>query len=67
MMSACLPPGCGTLTPEQTAALKSKSIWVGGGWQDAIHAKGFTSHTGPAKEVSTLAVIVRMAALCTVG
>jgi enterochelin esterase-like enzyme len=55
MMSAGLPPENGTLTPEQIAALKGKSIWVGGGWQDAIHFKGFTSHTGPAKEVSTFA------------
>jgi S-formylglutathione hydrolase FrmB len=26
-----------------------------GGWQDVIHAKGFTLHTGPAREVSTFA------------
>ncbi len=56
MMSAGLPPANGTLTPEQTAALKGKSIWVGGGWQDVIHAAGFgASHTGPAREVSTFA------------
>ena len=55
MMSAGLPPENGTLTTEQTAALKGKSIWVGGGWQDVIHEKGFTSHTGPAREVSTFA------------
>jgi enterochelin esterase-like enzyme len=55
MMSAGLPPENGTLTAEQTAALKGKSIWVGGGWQDVIHEKGFTSHTGPAREVSTFA------------
>jgi enterochelin esterase-like enzyme len=56
MMSAGLPPANGTLTPEQIAALKGKSIWVGGGWQDVIHAQGFnTSHTGPAREVSTFA------------
>ena len=55
MMSAGLPPAYGTLTPEQIAALKGKSIWVGGGWQDVIHAKGFTVHTGPAREVSTFA------------
>ncbi len=55
MMSAGLPPEYSTLTPEQVAALKGKSIWVGGGWQDTIHAKGFTSHTGPAREVSTFA------------
>ncbi len=44
----------------QTAALKGKSICVGGGWQEGwqhvIHAKGFnTTHTGPAREVSTFA------------
>jgi enterochelin esterase-like enzyme len=55
MMSAGLPPAYGTLTPEQAAALQGKSIWVGGGWQDVIHEKGFTVHTGPAREVSTLA------------
>ena len=55
MMSAGLPPEYDTLTPEQIAALKGKSIWVGGGWQDTIHAKGFTMHTGPAREVSTFA------------
>jgi len=55
MMSAGLPPEYGTLTPDEIAALKGKCIWVGGGWQDVIHAKGFTSHTGPAREVSTFA------------
>ena len=56
MMSAGLPPDNGTLTPEQIAALKGKTIWIGGGWQDVIHAVGFnTSHTGPAREVSTFA------------
>lgn len=55
MMSAGLPAAYGTLTPDQAAALKGKSIWVGGGWQDVIHEKGFALHTGPAREVSTLA------------
>ena len=55
MMSAGLPPEYGTFTVEQIAALKGKSIWVGGGWQDVIHEKGFTLHTGPAREVSTFA------------
>jgi enterochelin esterase-like enzyme len=55
MMSAGLPPMWNTLTPEQIAALKGKAIWVGGGWQDVIHAKGFTAHTGPAREVSVFA------------
>jgi enterochelin esterase-like enzyme len=60
MMSAGLPPANATLTPEQAAALKGKSIWVGAGWQDVIFAVGFspngvTSHNGPAREVSTLA------------
>lgn len=56
MMSAGLPPDYATLTPAQTVALKGKSIWIGGGWQDVIHAKGFnTTHTGPAREVSTFA------------
>ena len=59
MMSAGLPAEYGTLTPAQVAGLKGKSIWIGGGWQDAIHAAGFrtdaTSHTGPAREVSTFA------------
>ena len=56
MMSAGLPPDNGVLTPDQIAALNGKSIWVGGGWQDVIHAAGFnTAHTGPAREVSTFA------------
>jgi enterochelin esterase-like enzyme len=55
MMSAGLPPEYGTLTPDQVAALRGKSIWVGGGWQDVIHAAGFRLHTGPAREVSTFA------------
>jgi enterochelin esterase-like enzyme len=56
MMSAGLPPQNARLTPEQIAALKGKSIWIGGGWQDVIHAAGFnTTHTGPAREVSTFA------------
>ena len=54
-MSAGLPPMWNTLTPGQIAALKGKAIWVGGGWQDVIHAKGFTAHTGPAREVSVFA------------
>lgn len=59
MMSAGLPPEFSNPTPEQVAALKGKTVWVGGGWQDVIHAAGFkttaTSHTGPAREVSTFA------------
>jgi enterochelin esterase-like enzyme len=56
MMSAGLPAEYGTLTAQQIAALKGKSIWIGGGWQDVIHAAGFnTTHTGPAREVSTFA------------
>ena len=55
MMSAGLPPQYETLTAEPAAALKTKSIWVGGRWQDSIHVQGFTSHTGPAREVSTFA------------
>jgi enterochelin esterase-like enzyme len=60
MMSAGLPPQNSELTPAQIAALKGKSIWVGGGWQDVIHAVGFSpngtpTHLGPAREVSTLA------------
>lgn len=56
VMSAGLPPQNTELTPEQAAALKGKSVWLGGGWQDVIFAVGFnTTHTGPAREVSTLA------------
>jgi enterochelin esterase-like enzyme len=59
MMSAGLPPDNSKLTPQQAAAIKGKSIWVGGGWQDVIFAVGFSpngtpTHTGPAREVSTL-------------
>lgn len=59
MMSAGLPADSSTLTPEQIAALKGKAIWIGSGWQDAIHTAGFktdtTSHIGPAREVNTFA------------
>lgn len=58
MMSAGLPPEFSEPTAEQVAALKGKTVWVGSGWQDVIHAAGFsttaTSHTGPAREVSVL-------------
>jgi enterochelin esterase-like enzyme len=54
MMSAGLPPENSKLNPQQVAALKGKSIWVGAGWQDVIYAAGFNNfHTGPAREVST--------------
>ncbi len=33
------------LTPEQSAALRDKAIFIGGGWQDPIHAVGFGSPT----------------------
>jgi enterochelin esterase-like enzyme len=59
MMSAGLPPENAVLTPAQVAALKGKAIWIGGGWQDVIHAVGFSpngppTHIGPAREISTL-------------
>ena len=59
MMSAGLPQESDTLNAAQIAALKGKAIWIGGGWQDPIHAAGFktetTSHVGPAREVNTFA------------
>jgi enterochelin esterase-like enzyme len=60
MMSAGLPPENGTLTAAQIAALRGKSIWIGGGWEDVIFAAGWNMgsiriHTGPAREVSTFA------------
>ena len=56
MMSAGLPPEYATLTAAQAAALRGRSVWVGGGWEDVIHAAGFNGmHLGPAREVSTLA------------
>jgi enterochelin esterase-like enzyme len=59
MMSAGFPPGT-TLSKAQIAALKKAVVFVGAGWQDSIFADGFTVggtliHTGPAKEVRTLA------------
>jgi enterochelin esterase-like enzyme len=59
MMSAGLPPGT-TLTAAQIATLKKAIVFVGAGWQDVIFADGWTLggtliHTGPAKEVRTLA------------
>ena len=60
VMSAGLPPRNGTLTAAQIAALRGKSIWIGGGWEDVIFAAGWNMgpiriHTGPAREVSTFA------------
>jgi len=59
MMSAGFPPGT-SLTDAQIVALKNVSIFVGSGWQDPIHAKGWgrngvLRHTGPIQEVGTLA------------
>jgi hypothetical protein len=55
MMSAGLAPAQAPLTPQQAAALQGRSIFIGGGWQDPIHAVGFrTNHTGPIREVRTL-------------
>jgi enterochelin esterase-like enzyme len=53
MMSAGLPPAYNVLTEEQAEALRDKSVFIGGGWQDPIHAVGFgQSHTGPARQVT---------------
>jgi enterochelin esterase-like enzyme len=59
MMSAGFPPGT-TLSAPLIAALKKADIFVGAGWQDIIFADGYTVggsviHTGPAREVRTLA------------
>lgn len=55
IMSAGLPPAYSVLTPEQADALHGKTVFVGGGWQDSIHAEGFGErHNGPAREISTL-------------
>jgi enterochelin esterase-like enzyme len=60
VMSAGLPcpsPGCTTvaLTPAQAAALKGAGIFVGGGWQDPVHAAGYKGNdTGTVQEVSAL-------------
>jgi enterochelin esterase-like enzyme len=54
---ACPTPGCTTvtLTPAQAAALSSAGIFVGGGWQDPVHAAGYMGHdTGTIQEVSAL-------------
>ncbi|WP_353807574.1 alpha/beta hydrolase-fold protein [Agromyces sp. SYSU T00194] len=54
MMSAGLAPAYAELTEEQADPLRDKSILIGGGWQDPIHAVGFrTNHTGPANQVAT--------------
>ncbi|MDN4476563.1 alpha/beta hydrolase-fold protein [Demequina sp. SYSU T00192] len=58
MMSAGMPPGT-TLSDQQIADLQEASIFVGGGWQDVIHAVGFSIgtrqlHTGPLNEVRLL-------------
>lgn len=58
VMSVGLPPGT-VVNTAQADALQHASIFLGGGWQDSIHADGFVlngvvRHTGPAKEVSIL-------------
>lgn len=54
MMSAGLPPAYNTLTTAQADALRDKGIFIGGGWQDPIHAVGFgQSHTGPARQITS--------------
>lgn len=55
VMSAGLPAAHETLTEEQIAALRGKSIFVGSGWQDVGHAVGYRDiSTGTAREVTTL-------------
>lgn len=58
MMSAGLPPET-QFSDAQIAALRAVSVFVGSGWQDTIHAAGFTMngvvrHTGPLREVGAL-------------
>jgi enterochelin esterase-like enzyme len=59
IMSVGLPAEYATLTPAQIAGLQGKVIWIGSGWQDAIHVAGYTtgsaSHTGPARMIATFA------------
>lgn len=59
MMSAGLPPGT-VLSESQINALRGVSIFIGSGWQDPIHAAGWSPggelrHTGPVREVQILA------------
>jgi enterochelin esterase-like enzyme len=60
VMSAGLPcatTGCTsvTLTSAQANALKNAGIFVGGGWQDPVHAAGYMgSDTGTIQEVTAL-------------
>src|SRR5262249_4797926 len=54
---ACPTSGCTsvTLTQAQAAALKQAGVFVGGGWQDPVHAAGYNGNdTGTIQEVSSL-------------
>jgi enterochelin esterase-like enzyme len=57
VMDSGLPPDKDTLTPQQIAALKGKSIFIGAGWQDPVFNRleivsGQPVQTGTAAEVS---------------
>jgi enterochelin esterase-like enzyme len=54
-VGAGLPKGNETLTPDQIAALKGKSISIGGGWQDPTFTGFPPAHTGVDKEVTAFA------------
>jgi enterochelin esterase-like enzyme len=54
---ACPASGCTSvaLTAAQAAALKNTGVFVGGGWQDPVHAAGYQGNdTGTIQEVSSL-------------
>lgn len=54
MFSSGLPTAYATLSEAQAAALRTKSVFIGGGWQDPIHEAGYQGfHRGTARQIST--------------
>lgn len=54
MFSSGLPTPYAQLSEAQAAALRTKSVFIGGGWQDPIHEAGYQGfHRGTARQIST--------------
>ncbi len=53
MFSSGLPTAYATLSEAQAEALRNKSVFIGGGWQDPIHEAGYSGfHRGTARQIS---------------
>lgn len=54
MFSSGLRTAYTTLTGAQAATLRTKSVFIGGRWQDPIHEAGYQGfHRGTARQIST--------------